>query len=167
MVIGLAKLNKWKNTDIVIERFKKSENKGETSFIMFDIESFYPSVSLDLINKNIDFAKSIHNLSNNDLKIIMSARKTLLFHHEEPWMKKNREEDFEVPMECHDGAEICEFFGRFILSKISPILQEQNNIGLYKDDSLDIFRNLKERKKRSLQYLIVFWGLSIAVTTKG
>ena len=27
----------------------------------------------------------------------MNARKTLLFHHEQPWMKKNGEEDFDVP----------------------------------------------------------------------
>ena len=36
----------------------------------------------------------------------LNARKTLLFHHEEPWVKKNREEDFEVSMGCHDGGEI-------------------------------------------------------------
>ena len=54
----------------------------------------------------------------------MNARKTLLFHHEEPWMEKNREKEFDVPMGCHDGAEICELVGTFILNKISPIMQE-------------------------------------------
>ena len=29
-----------------------------------------------------------------------------MFHHEEPWVKKNREEDFEVSMGCHDVGEI-------------------------------------------------------------
>ena len=92
------KLNQRKNTDIVIEWFKRIENKGETSFIIFDIESFYPSISPELFNKSIDFAKSIHNISDNDLNIIMNARKTLLFHHEEPWMKKNGEEHFDFPV---------------------------------------------------------------------
>ena len=57
-------------------------------------------------------------------------------------MKKNREEDFEVPMGCHDGAETCELVGTFIFNKISPIMQEQNNVGLYRDDGFSIFRNL-------------------------
>ena len=61
----------------------------------------------------------------------MNARKTLLFHREEPWMKKNAKEDFDIPMGCHDGAEICELAGTFILNKISPIMHEQNNVGLY------------------------------------
>ena len=93
------------------------------------------------------------------------------FYHEEPWMKKNGEEDFEVPgpMECHNGAEICELFGAFILRKINPLMQEQNNIGLYRDDSLDIFRNLSrpniESKKREIFKIFKTSSLSIAVTT--
>ena len=81
-------------------------------------------------------------MSDNDLNIIINTKKTLLFHHQQPWMKKNREEDFEVPMGCYDGAEICELVGTFIFNKISPIMQEQNNVGLYRDDGLGIFRNL-------------------------
>ena len=96
-VIESTKLNPWKNTGIVVKWFKSIENKGETSFTIFDNESFYPSISPELFNKSIDFAKSIQNISDNDLNIIMNARKTLLFHHEQPWMKKNGEEDFDVP----------------------------------------------------------------------
>ena len=72
----------------------------------------------------------------------MNPKKTLLFHHEEPWMKKNGEESFDVPMGYHDGGEICELVGTFILNKIGPIMQEQNDVGLYRDDGLGIFRNL-------------------------
>ena len=114
--------------------------------IIFDIESFYPSISLELFNKSVDFAKSMHNISDNDLNIIVNARKMLLFHHEEPWMKKNGEEDFDVPIGCHDGAEICELVSTFILNKITPIMQEQNSVGLYRDDGLGIFRNLSQPK---------------------
>ena len=114
--------------------------------IIFDIESFYPSISPELFNKSVDFAKSMHNISDNDLNIIVNARKMLLFHHEEPWMKKNGEEDFDVPIGCHDGAEICELVSTFILNKITPIMQEQNSVGLYRDDGLGIFRNLSRPK---------------------
>ena len=99
----------------------------------------------------------------------MNARKTLQFHHEEPWMKKNREEDFDVPVGCHDGAEICELVGTFILNKITPIMQERNNVGLYRDDGLGIFRNLSrpniERKKKEIIKIFKSFGLSITVTT--
>ena len=96
----------------------------------------------------------------------MNARKTLLLHHEEPWMKKNEEDDFDVPMGCHDGVEIYEVVGTFILKKISPTMQEQNNVGLYRDDGLGIFRIcgdpiLKERKKRSFKCLKILDYLSL------
>ena len=55
----------------------------------------------------------------------MNAKKTLLFHHGEPWIKKNGEEDFDVPMGCHDGAEICELVDLFILNKISPLYKNR------------------------------------------
>ena len=57
-------------------------------------------------------------------------------------------------MGCHDGAEICKLVGTFILNKTSSIMQEQNNVGLYRDDGLGIFRNLlwpnAERKKKEI-----------------
>ena len=69
MLIESNKFNQWKNTDIAIEWFKSIENKGENSLIIFDIESFYPSISPELLNKSIDFAKSIHNIPDNDLSL--------------------------------------------------------------------------------------------------
>ena len=69
MVIESTKLHQWRNTDIVIKWFKSIENKVETSFIIFDIASFYPSISPELFNKSIDFVKSIQNISDNDLNI--------------------------------------------------------------------------------------------------
>ena len=69
MVIESTKLHQWRNTDIVIKWFKNIENKVETSFIIFDTESFYLSVSPELFNKSIDFVKSIQNIPDNDLNI--------------------------------------------------------------------------------------------------
>ena len=99
----------------------------------------------------------------------MNARKTLLLRHEEPWMKKNEEDDFDVPMGCHNGVEIYEVVGTFILKKINPTMQEQNNVGLYRDDGLGIFRNMWrtniERKKKEIIQMFKNFGLSITVTT--
>ena len=84
-------------------------------------------------------------------------------------MKKNREGQFDIPMGCYDGAEVCQVVGTFILNKISPILQEQDDAGLYRDYSLGIFRNLSrpniERKEKEIIKIFKSFGLSIAVTT--
>ena len=50
-------------------------------------------------------------ISDQDTAIIMQARKTLLFQNGEPWVKKSGTEDFDVPMGCYDGAEVCELVG--------------------------------------------------------
>ena len=43
-------VNQWKNSNAVIEWFKNILNKSKRSFIVFDIENFYPSISLTLFN---------------------------------------------------------------------------------------------------------------------
>ena len=94
LTIESTKLNERKNTDIITKWVKIIENKGETSFIIFDTEIFYSSISPGVIqqdNDSIDFPKAIHNISDNDLNIIMNTRKMLLFHDEEPWIEKNGE----------------------------------------------------------------------------
>ena len=72
-------------------------------------------------------------------------------------------------MGCHDAAKNCELVGTFILNKISPIMHEQNNVGLYRDDGLGMFRNLSrpniERKKKEIIKISKSFGLSITVTT--
>ena len=37
----------------------------------------------------------------------MHARKTLIFEGTTPWIKKSGDEDFDIPISCFDGAEIC------------------------------------------------------------
>ena len=61
----------------VIECFKATKNKQECTFLVFDIESFYPSISLDLFNKALKFAKEIIPIADSDLKIMMHSRKAL------------------------------------------------------------------------------------------
>ena len=53
-------------------------------------------------------------------------------------MKKDGNEDFDVPMGCFDGVEICELVGFFILNQLGSVI-DKNNIGLYRDDGLGIF----------------------------
>ena len=94
--------------------------------------------------------------------------KILLFDKSCPWVKKTGDEDFDVPMDCFDGAEVCELVGTFILSKLSDVV-DKKDVGLYRDDGLGIFKYLSrpeiERKKKAIVKVFKDSGLSIKVET--
>ena len=96
----------------------------------------------------------------------MQPRKTLLFNNSKPWVKKTGNENFDVPMGCYDGAEVCELVGTYILNKLKNITNKEN-IGLYLDDGLRIFQNIPnteiERKKKEIVKVFKDCGLSITI----
>ena len=161
--------NQWRNTAATIDWFKNLINKKDCLFVNFDIESFYPSISKKLFNDALVFAKTyITNISDTDVNIIMQARKTLLFNNGEPWVKKNGDEDFDVPMGSYDGAEVCELVGNLKLHQLSSCsICDKTEIGLYRDDGLGVFRNLSgpqsERKRKEIIKLFKDCGLSITI----
>ena len=59
------------------------------SFALFDIDSFYPSITESLLYKTISFAKNYTTINDKDIDIIMHRRKSLLFDNETTWSKKN------------------------------------------------------------------------------
>ena len=117
-------VNQWKNSSAVIkwfiniENIKNIENTPNCSLIIFDIQDFYLSISLSLFNKAIEFEKKIYKLSNDEISVIMQSRKTLLFSDGEPWVKKDDEDDFDVPMGCYSGAEVCKLVGTYLLNQL-------------------------------------------------
>lgn len=119
-----------------------------------------------MFNNAIDFAKQHHAISFQELEIILQARKTLLFHEGETWVKKSGNEDFDVTMGCFNGAEVCELVGTYILSKIESIINKQD-VGLYRDDGLGILRNLSgprvDRKRKEIMKIFRDCGLSITI----
>ena len=58
-----------------------------------------------------------------------------------------------MPTGCYDGAEVCEIVGSCILNLLGNIL-DKDLVGLYRDDSLAIVRNLSgpeiERKRKAI-----------------
>ena len=131
-IMRTAKFNQWKSTASAIEWFKSIKNKQHLSFICFDIEEFYPSISQDLLNKALDFASTHDNITMDERNIIIHAKKSTLIHKQQPWQKKG-DTTFDVTMGSYDGAETCELVGSFLLSQ----LQDLNiNVGLYRDDGL-------------------------------
>ena len=81
----------------------------------------------------------------------MQSRKILLFSDGEPWVKKDDEDDFDVPMGCYDGAEVCELVGIYLLNQLQVVIAKEN-MRLFRDDGLGIFKNMSgpevERKKK-------------------
>ena len=129
-----SKFNQWKNSTSVIEWFKAIENKQHHSFICFDIVEFYPSISLDLLNKALDFASAYDNITNDERSIIIHGKNSILIHKQQAW-QKNGDTTFDVTMGSYDGAETCELVGSFLLSQLQHL---DVNIGLYRDDGLAI-----------------------------
>ena len=52
----------------------------------------------------------------------MQARRKLLFNNGECWVKKVGNEEFDVPMGCFDGAEICELVGIYNLHQLKNVM---------------------------------------------
>ena len=57
-----------------------------------------------------------------DFRIIKHCRKSLLYHEDEAWKKKESESCFNVTMGSNNGAKICELTGIYILSQLSNLV---------------------------------------------
>ena len=56
--------------------------------MQFVIEAFYPSISKELLLKAITCAKTLVNISDEEINTIMQSRKSLLFNNTDIWIKK-------------------------------------------------------------------------------
>ena len=77
-ILEKNKVNQWKNTSSVIEWYRNIMWKfnDQCYFVVFDIESFYPSISTKLFDEVISFAK-LYDVTSDELEFIMHSRKTL------------------------------------------------------------------------------------------
>ena len=162
------KVNQWKSTKVVIDWFKNIKEKPKCTFIKFDVDNFYPSITEELFNKGIRFARQHVNISDNELNIILQARKTLLHHNDQPWTKKDDQSEFDVPMGSYDGAEVAELVGAYMLWQTKHVITKEN-MGLYRDDGLGIMKGIgrpeMERKKKALIRIFKQHKLNITVET--
>ena len=87
-IVSTTSVNQWKNTSDFVKWFKNIPEKRVSSFVNFDVENFYPSISMKLFTDSIKYAKNLIEITDQELAIIMQARKTLLFQNTELWVKK-------------------------------------------------------------------------------
>ena len=162
------KVNEWKNTANVINWFKKVESKNSHKLLMFDIKEFYPSIKEDLLIEALEFAKQHVAIKSKDRETIFHTRKSHLYNEGEPWIKK-QSNNFDLTMGSYVEAEACELIGIFMLSLIAN-KYNPNNIGLYRDDGLEVFKNTSgpqsEKIKKTFQRMLKNKGLDIIINYK-
>ena len=157
-------MNLWKSTNNTIEWFKAIPEKEKHAFITFDVCDFYPSISEDLLLNALDYSSKFTTITPQDRHIIIHAKKSLLYHQNSPWTKKNTNDMFDVTMGSYDGAETCELIGIYMLSLIA--FKFKDEVGLYRDDGLAVCKATpKEIEKTKKEVCNVFKskGLKIAI----
>ena len=153
-ILNKIDVNQWKNTDNVISWFNNIENNKDCTFIQFDIKNFYPSITEEILEEAISFAKSLIDIDDHKIRTIKHCRKSLFFHNNIAWKKKTTTSWFGVFMGSYDGAEVCELVGTFNLSKLGNIIGKKNT-GLYRDNGLAVLRNMNAQGTDKMRKIII------------
>ena len=99
-----------------------------------------------------NYAKKLIEITDQDLAIIMQARKLYCSKTHNDGIKKTGTEDFDVLFGCYYGAEVCELVGSSMLNQLKHDVNKES-IGLYRDDGLGFFHDIPEpeieRKKKT------------------
>ena len=70
--------NQWRSTSTVIKWFKTIKNKAKCRFIKFDIAESYLLISIEILDRIINFAKSLIDIEGNIISTINHAGKMVL-----------------------------------------------------------------------------------------
>ena len=159
---GKTNLRQWRRTSEARDWFVNLDNKQELTFIKFDVESFYPSISEALLGSALEWAGTMVEITQEEKEVVNKTKMSLLFVKGSPWVKRSSEWD--VTMGSFDGAETCELVGLFMLDQ----LREANmDLGLYRDDGLGV-TNLKgrplEAKRKQIQQIFRRHDLRVTIT---
>ena len=165
VVKSKSKLRQWKNTHEVLMWFKQLKNKQKKTFILFDVCSFYPSITPELLSLALDWATMYVNISRDEKNIIMQSKKSYLYARNKPWVKKG-DENFDVGMGAFDSAESCDIVGLYLLDQLSNRIKELE-VGIYRDDALGVVettaRNAEKIRQKIIQIMSEH-GLKITST---
>ena len=160
-----SQLQQWKNTQEVIMWFKQLENKNRKSFIQFDICSFYPSITPELLSNALDWARLYVNITPEEKDIIMKSKKSYLFTSNIPWVKKGQD-NFDIGMGAWDGAESCDIVGLYILDQLKNRIKGFEN-GVYRDDALGVVETTNRNAEKIRQKIVVIMkDMGLKITSK-
>ena len=146
--------NQWKNSENVINWFKKIKNKNNCVFIKFGIAKFYPIIYETILRTAIRFAEDHVEITDEEKRMIFHCQKSLLFYKNEPWKRKDSDSCFEVIMGTYVGAELWEFIGIYLLSQLCIIISK-NICERYRDDGLMIQKYINGQQIEQLCQKII------------
>ena len=155
-------LVQWKNSYSVIEWFKNIPGKEKCKFLVLDVVEYYPSITEKLLKDALDWASNIVEISDQEKKIIISAKKSLLYKESVPYKKKDSG-DFDVTIGSYDGAEDSDVVGLFLLSQVKHL---GVSLGAYRDDWLGYSRLTARQTdivKKQIQKIFGKHGLKIDI----
>ena len=164
-VILKTKLNLFKNSYEVIDWFlhhkNPRNNRNLSTFIIFDIVDYYPSVTEDLLNHALDWASQYVEISRKDRNAILKSKDTFLYYENRNWVKRSG--TFNIGIGTYDGGETTDIVGLFLLSKLQNLGFVS---GAYRDDGIGI-SNLSprqnEKMKDKLSQIFNSYGLKLDI----
>ena len=138
--------------------------KYQCSFVVFDIESFYQSISIKLFDEALSFAKLYHDFTSHELELIMHSRNfCFCFGKIVLVLKKEGDEEFDIQVECYDDAEMCKLVEIYTQNQLFKLMNKKD-FGLYRDGGVGILRNTSgheaDRKRKSIIKIFTDRGLS-------
>ncbi|XP_029653623.1 GATA zinc finger domain-containing protein 14-like [Octopus sinensis] len=104
-----------------------------------------------------------------EIKVILTARKTLIEFDNKLWARKDTPNLFDITMGSPDSAEVTDLVGMYLLDNFSREFPELKG-GLYRDDALFCVRNTSNRRldllKKRINKFFKSFGLSIIIESE-
>ena len=143
------RLKQFQNTQQVVAWFKSRDSSRRASFTTYDVESFYPSITQQLVKKTLNWASKQTNITVTEQEAVLTACNNLLFTPDGTWIKTNSD-IHDITMGSYCGAEICETVGLYMLSKL-----RDKNIDsiIYRDDGAIMTYNLPRANQRLVEVI--------------
>ena len=132
-------------------------DRSRHTFLLFDTKDFYPSITESLLKEYLNFvnfgnfAKTKVPICKTEEGTILPARKSLLSDGSHVWLKK-KGRLFDVTVGAFDVSETCELVGTCLLNEIGTKYAKEN-VGLYQDDGLAVFKDTSGPKRKNQEGL--------------
>ena len=157
-LLTATNLNLWESTDQATKWFNELPTDEVLSFLIYDIENFFPTITEEVLLKALEFAKQYFPIPPEDIAIILQARKSFLFSDGQAWIKKDQNGNlFDVTQGSFDSCQICELVGIYLLSEISKFIPIKHH-GLYRDDGLIALPSHGREQEKIRQKLVSLFG---------
>ena len=121
---------------------------------MIDIQEFYPSKTENLLKQAIWFTQNSVKIPLKSIDILFHSRKSLLYHNDDPWVKKDTIVKFEATMSSYDGPGVCQIVWLLMLDILNKMFEE-HSIGLYRDDGVSSYRNYNGHQSDKVRNFLV------------